>query len=219
MNNLLLRQDDENGFWRALPWAVLLWLFAIWLAGRFLMTAPVPAAVPQEIDAQIIEQITEQSPSPAAAPAPLKAPMIKPIEPLPVLEKTAVSVPLPSPPVVKTVVQAVAAPSALTPPTLAPPTAPTTSNGPYGTENHGALAVFKPDPQIPDDLLGAANGQQVTARFHISADGSLTVELLKKTSDPRLNRSILETLKKWRFEPAVQAKKAVATIQDVAFSF
>ena len=54
----------------------------------------------------------------------------------------------------------------------------------------------------------------VMARFHIKPDGSATVELTQPAPNPRVNQLILNTLKTWRFFPAIQAGKPVASVQD-----
>ena len=48
-------------------------------------------------------------------------------------------------------------------------------------------------------------------RFHVAADGSATVEMTKATPNLRLNRLLLETLKNWRFFPAVREGKPIAS--------
>ena len=58
----------------------------------------------------------------------------------------------------------------------------------------------------------------IVARFHIAEDGSVTVELLKSAPNPRVNQIILNTLKTWRFFPATQADKPVASTQDINIS-
>ena len=70
-------------------------------------------------------------------------------------------------------------------------------------------------PVIPDDLRQEALSEAATARFHIAADGTATVELVKPTQNPRLNRLLLETLKLWRFFPALQDGKPVASTEDM----
>ena len=57
--------------------------------------------------------------------------------------------------------------------------------------------------------------EAATARFHIAADGSATAELIKPTQNPRLNRLLLDTLKNWKFFPAMKAGKPVASVEDM----
>jgi protein TonB len=53
------------------------------------------------------------------------------------------------------------------------------------------------------------------ARFRVGADGGAEVELVEPTSDPDLNRVLLESLRRWRFFPAMQGGKPVASTIDI----
>ena len=79
----------------------------------------------------------------------------------------------------------------------------------------GARALIRPMPQIPDDLREAAFNFTALARFHIAVDGSVTVELAKPTPNPRLNGILLDSLKKWRFIPAIKNGKPVASTEEI----
>lgn len=81
--------------------------------------------------------------------------------------------------------------------------------------NSGARAIIRPMPQIPDDLREEAFNFVASARFHISVDGSATVELAKSTPDPRLNKILLDSLRKWRFIPAIKNGKPVASTEEI----
>jgi protein TonB len=70
-------------------------------------------------------------------------------------------------------------------------------------------------PQIPDDLRGEAFSSTALARFHIAVDGSAKVELAKPTPNPRLNWILLDSLKKWRFIPAIKNGKPVASTEEI----
>ena len=52
------------------------------------------------------------------------------------------------------------------------------------------------------------------AKDHL--DHNATVELAKPTPNPRFNRLLLETLRNWRFFPAMQDGKPVASTEEVA---
>ena len=81
--------------------------------------------------------------------------------------------------------------------------------------NSGARAIIRPMPQIPDDLRDGAFHSAALARFHIAVDGSVAVELTKSTPNPRLNRILLDSLKKWRFIPAIKDGKPVASTEEI----
>jgi len=79
----------------------------------------------------------------------------------------------------------------------------------------GARAIYSPLPQIPDELRDQASQSQALVRFDIRADGTASVTLVQPTPEPALNRLILQTLRSWRFFPAMQDGKPVASIQEV----
>jgi protein TonB len=70
-------------------------------------------------------------------------------------------------------------------------------------------------PRIPDELRDAAMQMEALARFDIKPDGSAIVELVQPTQNPALNRIILETLKTWRFFPAMEDNSPVASTQEI----
>jgi protein TonB len=79
----------------------------------------------------------------------------------------------------------------------------------------GAKAIYQPLPTIPDDLRDEAISSVAIARFHINPDGTVTVELIKPTANPRINRLLLSTLKTWKFFPAMQDGKPIPSTQDI----
>jgi protein TonB len=87
------------------------------------------------------------------------------------------------------------------------------------SDNHGAVVTYQPMPKIPDDLRREAFNTYAMARFHVGADGSATVELLTPSQNPRLNRLLLESLKTWRFTPATDNGKSVASTFDIRVRF
>ena len=109
--------------------------------------------------------------------------------------------------------------------TQTPPAAPTPSPAPMNrnstsdTGNMGAQAIDKPLPKIPDDLREQAFSVVAVARFRIAADGTATVELATPTPNPRLNRLLLDTLKNWKFFPAMKDGKPVASVQEIRVQF
>ena len=56
---------------------------------------------------------------------------------------------------------------------------------------------------------------QALARFDIKPDGTATVKLVQPTPNPALNRIILDTLRTWRFFPALEAGRPIASTQEV----
>jgi periplasmic protein TonB len=84
-----------------------------------------------------------------------------------------------------------------------------------GSGRVSARAIFQPLPQIPDDLRREALDVVAVARFRVEPNGAATVELVQPTPNLQLNRALLETLKRWRFFPAMQDGRAVASTIDI----
>lgn len=200
--------------WWPLPLALLLWALMLWGFGLFFAApAKVASEVPAPIDARIIEL-----PPPPSPPKP--KPVVK-------AEKRARPVPVrPAPQPVQTLPPKAALPTPPAPqppppqaePAPAPPppkAEPSPSTGQDGTQQMGARALYQPRPKLPEDLRDETIHAVVMARFHIKPDGSATVELTQPAPNPRVNQLILNTLKTWRFFPAIQAGKPVASVQDV----
>jgi periplasmic protein TonB len=101
------------------------------------------------------------------------------------------------------------------PPAAPAETAPAVNNPPAPSENRNAQPILRPLPVIPDDLRQDAMNETATARFHVAADGSATVELVKPTQNPRLNRLLLDSLKHWKFMPVIKDGKPVASTEDL----
>ncbi|WP_258194894.1 energy transducer TonB [Paraburkholderia sp. BL18I3N2] len=87
------------------------------------------------------------------------------------------------------------------------------------TGNSPARAIAQPLPPVPDELREQAYQTVATARLVIHTDGSVAVELIKPTQYPRLNQIVLETLRSWRFFPAMQDGHPVETRQDIRVHF
>lgn len=81
--------------------------------------------------------------------------------------------------------------------------------------NSGARAIVQPMPKISEDLREGTFKSVALARFHIAVDGSAEVELVKPTPNPCLNRILLDSLKKWRFFPAIESGKPVASTEEI----
>jgi protein TonB len=131
-----------------------------------------------------------------AAPPPV--PQAKPKPPPPRVAVTRAEPPKDAPP---------PAPAAAAPQqALAPPPNPGLAGG-----RTGARAIFQPPPQIPDELRRSRIDTVALVVFHVAADGSATVELRQATDDPRLNQVLLEGFRKWRFFPATEHDRPVAS--------
>lgn len=74
-------------------------------------------------------------------------------------------------------------------------------------------------PVLPDDLRESAYQAIALARFTIHPDGSVDVALVRPTQNPRLNQLLLETLRNWRFFPALKDGHPVESEQDIRVHF
>jgi protein TonB len=115
------------------------------------------------------------------------------------------------------------------------PSVPTTSSGKEGTEASvgvpggtgvgngaglgndasGARALYAPTPTIPDDLREDVFQAVAVAHFKVSPDGAVEVTLAQPTSNPRLNQILLNTLREWKFFPAMKDGIAINSEFDV----
>ena len=214
-----------------LPAALLIWAAVLWGSAHFMGKPTHRPAEPPPIDARLIELPVPAEIQPVEEPAPVPARSIQPEPPAPVVPK-----PKPPPPVRPRRAPVThqkpevltAAPGGGGSDTPSVEQAPAVNNSAnsgsyegsgssqgsiYG--NSSARAIVQPMPQIPDDLRALAFKSSALARFHIAVDGSAEVELAKPTPIPRLNRILLDTLKKWRFMPAIKNGQPVSSTEEI----
>ena len=79
----------------------------------------------------------------------------------------------------------------------------------------GARAIVSPLPEIPESLRRRNLELVAVARFRVDANGSAQVELTQPTSEPDLNRALIESLRRWRFFPAMRDGKPVDSVVDI----
>lgn len=189
--------------WRRLGWILpgvfFAWSLLLWSLGFLLERQPIPPA-PIPIDATLIELPPPEARRPEIPPRPAPPQAVRP-EPAQSVEPEPVPVPSP-------------APEASTPPPPAPPPA-VQPQRPLQSSRAAARILYKPLPKIPDELRDQAIEMEALARFDIKPDGTATVELVRPTPNPALNRIILDTLRTWRFFPALEAGRPVASTQEL----
>jgi protein TonB len=183
-----------------------------------LLTPPPPKPAPPPVSVELLEVAPPTPPSVAPPPEPEPPPpepaVEPPPEPLPApVEAVPQKPPAPKPPPKPAVHRQAPPQTAAAPPP--PAVAPATTEAPSAGGLIGARAIFKPMPEIPEALRHRNIELVATARFHIDAAGSAHVELTEPTSDPTLNQSLIETLQKWRFFPAIDHGKPVASVVDL----
>jgi protein TonB len=93
------------------------------------------------------------------------------------------------------------------------------ARAPSGPVSKDARLLSQPLPQLPDDLREEGYQAVAVARFAIHADGTVDVDLLKPTPNPRLNQILLATLRQWRFFPAMEDGRPVESHRDVRVHF
>ena len=213
------------------PVALLIWS-AVLLAFGFLLrqtTPPAPALSP--VEARIVElppvASLQGGAAPASAhPAPHVAPKPHPI-PHPHVHAIKPSA-IPKAPSIngtakKKPAERPAPPAGAS--TAAKPTRPAPagvaggkgvgSGAGVGSDSGGARAIYAPTPEIPDDMREEPLEAVAMAHFKVAADGQVEVALVKPTQNPRLNEILLDTLKQWRFFPAMRNGAAVDSEFDV----
>ena len=225
---------DEPGrrlVW-TLPMALLIWLALLIAFSRLLeQTAPPPPEL-KAVEARIVELPPEVGglqggPAPAAAPVKPHPAVVKPV---PVVHPRVEIHPRTK---VKPTAPPMAPSMAGTAKSEAPPaesagsatshpmggglsggTGVGNSSG-LGSDTAGARAIFAPVPKIPDELREDALDTVAIAHFKVSYDGQVEVALVQPTSNPQLNEILLDTLKQWRFFPAMRTGVAIASEFDV----
>ena len=200
-------QEDIDSPWRRISWtlplALLICAIASILFVYYMEHTVSHTLEPLPVDAELIElpaSVLPKTPSRQNAPAPKQAVPPKQIQQVisPVRQDQPSANPVPT--------ATSAAPAT---------TSPEINNTPDADRNRSAQAIAQPLPTIPDDLRQDAMNEVATARFHIAVDGSVTVELVKPTQNPRLNRLLLGTLKFWKFNPATIDGKPVASVEVI----
>lgn len=214
--------------------ALVVWIGFLLQLGSWLGTSPSGRVLDKPLEMRVVELDPPKAPvvNPSMAPIAAAKPQ-HPADPRPhVSAQARTTPPVPSKPDVRSV-QSVApaqsAPTAQDPKPAAEPPARAASpaseeraNATPSATSSGeatARAIAQPLPELPDDLRDQAYQTVATARFAIHVDGSVDVELIKPTSNPRLNQILLETLRKWRFFPAMQAGRPIESRQDIRVHF
>jgi len=206
----------------ALLVSIAIWVGMLYGLGRILLEATQAPPRPKPIE----EQIVRITPPPTPPPIQTKHPERARSHPHPVVHRRVVPV----------VHQAIAekpqkmakreeATASVEPePTPAPeePVAsaapsepPSPDTGPPGGGRMGARTVLRPIPEVPDEFRQDALHAVAIARFHVAADGTATVDMLQATANPHLNQWLLDALAKWRFFPAIEDGKPIASTIEI----
>jgi protein TonB len=213
--------------WKRLAWvaplSVLVWAMALFGFSLLLKQTAAPSPELKPLEARIIEMpppVGGLQGGPAAAhPAP-------PAKPKPQVQPKRKPVPIVHPHKPRVIPEVPPSPfgtkkSAENPPAATPPKAASGNEGAsalggkgsagsgIGSDSVGARAIYAPVPKIPDDLRQDALETLAVAHFNVSYEGKVEVSLVTPTSNPRLNQILLDTLKQWRFFPAMRNGVAI----------
>lgn len=99
------------------------------------------------------------------------------------------------------------------PPSASPPPAPTKG------ETRDSIPVYQPVPQIPDSLRTEVLKTFVRASFDIAPDGTARVTLLTGSGSPELDQLTLETLRQWRWKPALRDGVPLHSVERLKIEF
>lgn len=207
------------------PWvlAILIGLhlaFGGWLWHSMGDKPPVvpPALVGQLVSPPVVEPVPlpviEQSkplPRPVARP--------RPVVPVPVAppSERAVSTPLPEPAAPASPEPVAVAPA---PPAPPPPPAPLPVVEPLVMPRSDAAHLNNPLPVYPRQSLRLNEEGTVLMSLYILSDGTVGEIRLKRSSGyPRLDQAALETVKRWRFQPARRGNEAISMWYDFPMPF
>ena len=93
--------------------------------------------------------------------------------------------------------------------------APPGANGGDSGNGYGPRPIYAPVPAIPDDMRDRVMEVTAVVRFHVARDGTAKVVLVTRTEYMTLDRLILDTLRNWRFQPAMRNGATVESDAEV----
>jgi protein TonB len=203
--------------------ALVLWLVFLFALGHWLDATTSEPAPDKPLEMRVVE--LDPPPPIHTEPTPVVKPP-QPVEPRPHVVSRHTEARAPRMPTPDRHPAQIAAPNETSAPADSPVHSTNSSEERQNTSqpaisagDAAARSIAQPLPELPDDLREQAYQTAATARFVIHADGSVDVELLKPTPNPRLNQLLLEALRKWRFFPALQSGRPVESRQDVRVHF
>jgi TonB family protein len=94
-----------------------------------------------------------------------------------------------------------------------------TGNGSDDKNASPAFPVFSPRPPVSDRSLLPASEQKIVVDVNVDPLGAVVSEVLVKGMGNKLDQIVLDTVKTWRFQPALENGKAVPTQAELIFPF
>jgi protein TonB len=82
-----------------------------------------------------------------------------------------------------------------------------------------AMAVDCPRPEIPAELHEQCFKSCCIARFLIKADGKSSVKLISSSGSEEVDDIAIDTLRRWRFKPALLDGKPVESTRKIKVEF
>ena len=220
--------------WKRLAWvaplSVLVWAMALFGFSLLLEQTAAPPPELKPLEARIIEL---PPPVGGLQGGPAAAHPVAPAKPTPQVQPKRKPVPIVHPRKPRVIPEVPPSPfgtkkSAENPPAATPPKAANGDNegasalggkgsagSGIGSDSVGARAIYAPVPKIPDDLREDTLATLAVAHFNVSYEGKVEVSLVTPTPNPRLNQILLDTLKQWRFFPAMKNGIAIDAQFDV----
>lgn len=92
-------------------------------------------------------------------------------------------------------------------------------NGSDNEDARPAFPVFAPKPAVTDGALLPAAEKKIVVDVKVDEDGAVVSETLVKGLGNRLDQIVLDTVKKWRFQPATVNGKPVEAEAEIVFPF
>lgn len=78
-----------------------------------------------------------------------------------------------------------------------------------------AKVLESPEPEIPSEFQDEAFKSVVTARFSIKPDSSFSVALVEPSGNEEIDKIVLKTLKKWKFQAATLDDEPVSSTRKI----
>lgn len=72
------------------------------------------------------------------------------------------------------------------------------------------IAVYQKMPTLPPGILFGVEDPRITLMFVVTSDGTVDLVKLLRSADQGLDKAMIETIKEWRFRPAVRNGRKVA---------
>lgn len=89
----------------------------------------------------------------------------------------------------------------------------------HASELIPAEVLSAPQPIITSDMLEQGIKTSCTAKFAIASNGKHRVELISSTGSGEVDEMTLETLRTWRFRPAVLSGEPVSSVRKIRIEF